>query len=370
MQHFSGKSEKNHITFLKIIVFAGFFLYLMAMTKSSMPTQAAVKKMADNTNGKYLYYASDGTIYRLDTVSGKNKKIKTFTESHLVDNISYYKGYLYFYIDYYSANGDGWWAPYICRIKTNGTGFQRLAFGYKPVIYDGKIYFMRTKKIERTNAKVVGIAKMSLTGKNIKRLISGSYEGLRIINGKLYYTHHDSISDGDFLYQASLNGKNRKKIFHQSIGGDYGVKLVSDNSHLYFATADALYRLSGSNGKIVKLTDMPYYFLQGKGEVAEFELLSANKGNIYYCDKSVSGKDILKVYKTAKKKKVSIWTCEHWIDNFQVGKGKYAVIDHAIDGEDIVDPKSGGTWTVADMATAKMTVSGKKYKVIQKYYVP
>ena len=83
------------------------------------------------------------------------------------------------------------------------------------------------------------------------------------------------------------------------------------------------------------------------------EIVSVRKGDIYYVVNN-AGKSILKVYKTASKKTVSIWSSIGVIKYYYTGKGKYGIVDYSTD--------------FYAHYLARLTVTGKKYKVVGEIY--
>lgn len=339
MKQIFGKKEK----YCRLMAVACLVICMLA-TAFPQPIPAAVKTTADNTNGRYLYYSNlcCNTIYRLDTVSGKNKIIKTIDKISGVADISYYKGYLYFSANFYTEGDDNaWW--YICRMKADGTKFKKLACGSNPMIYNQKIYYAKERrekdKYGEYGTVLEGISVMSLTGKNMKKLIKDAYL-TGVINGRLYYYNNG------FLYQATLKGRNQKRIWALNTSWSY-----IDGKYLYFSSNGTTYRLNGSTEKKTKITGVP----------SDGRIVSVRKGDIYYVVDGAE-KNILKVYKTASKKTISIWS-NRWIHNYYTGKGKYGIVDCGVEGATGFDSYGMNNHFV------RLTVTGKKQKIVGRYYV-
>jgi tricorn protease-like protein len=214
-----ANNEKKHRRMRrKLIGAVGIFLLCLCASFSlkSVDSQAAVK-VATSSNGKYMYYSVQGTIYRIDTNTGKTKKIVKIKNTNWITNISYYKGYLYFTADYYYyMEGTDGTKPYVCRVKTNGKGFKKLAKGTTPVVYNGKIYYesmtFTKNSYDVSDAKTQGFQRMNLDGSKKKRLISGNsyYGSMTVVNNRIYYITGNTRCDQ--LYSANLDGTDQKYI--------------------------------------------------------------------------------------------------------------------------------------------------------------
>ena len=187
-----------HLRISKSIMWeAGLFLAFLLF----FPVKAgAAETAATSSNGYYMYFSVDNTIYRMHTKTGSVKKIRQISEVAYVDDISYYKGYLYFTGNTYSGS-DGM-ELYICRVKKNGKSFQKLGDGYGCRIYGGKIYYTRGMNVDEYGSpqtKTIGIARMKLNGKSKTSLLSVHEEdagilGMEIAGGKIYYVERGKAS--------------------------------------------------------------------------------------------------------------------------------------------------------------------------------
>ena len=66
----------------------------------------------------------------------------------------------------------------ICRMKTDGSGYEVLGWGQTLSIYKDKIYYIKNKVVTDvygSSTEAVGIAKMDLKGKNKKDIKKTSF---------------------------------------------------------------------------------------------------------------------------------------------------------------------------------------------------
>lgn len=316
---------------------------------------AATAKMATAENGKSVYYPVQGTIYRMNTKTGKTKKIKEIANTNWVRDISYYKGYLYFTVDYfYYLKGTDGTQTYICRMKKDGTEFKKLAVGDSSCIYKGKLYY-RSGKLSQDASGVfstdcIGISRMTLTGKSKKRLVSGNINSLYIVGGKLYYTTATPGSTSASLYCVSTSGKS-KKLLRSGVES-----MVSDGSSIYYCLSKEVRRINGANRKDSRLFGTDWITSQYEaGVICRTNLLSARNGVVYFTNNSTT----LKKY-TVKTKKTATLKTGRYFSDLYVGSGNYAAARANTDDTD--QQYSEGV--------ARITKSGKKFKFLKKYFRP
>ena len=102
-------------------------------------------------------------------------------------------------------------------------------------IMDGWVYF--TGYDESNRLKTTGVYKMKLDGTGLQKLfVSGSSNGLSVVDNKLYYTQ--LTSDGSSLYQCDLDGNNEKMIANLESYGDSLINFRIFGDNAYFAYAD------------------------------------------------------------------------------------------------------------------------------------
>lgn len=316
----------------------------------SIDTQAATKKMSTESNGKYTYYSVQGTIYRMDTNTGKTKKIKTIANTNWISDISYYKGYLYFTADYYyySQGTDGSEA-YICRIKTNGKGFKKLGCGRSARIYNGKIYYLRgTIKMYGVcpSTHIKEIARMNLSGGSKKNLLTekSAYSSFEIVKDRIYY-----VSAG-CLYRATISGKSSTVLVSSGVN-----QLLSDGTNIYYTTTRELHRIEGSSGTDNKLMNLAYRRTSSSIFCCT-NILEVKNGIIYFVDNNNGYK--LRKYNLSANKITDLKKFSSNVSALVVGKGKYAVIRRGITDSKYTE------------AVGRIKTTGKSYKTLKKYFKP
>ena len=207
-----------------------------------IPTNAASESVSKTYNGKWTYYAVGSTIYKVDSTTGKSKKIKQINKVHQILDIVYHAGYLYFTANYFYGPDNGGNVR-ICRMKTDGSDYKKMGQGSVPVIYDNKIYYLKSKHVttsEGDRDELIGIACMSLTGKNSKLIIKNSTDygldfSLGVVNGKLFYTQMQGQNGDTALMSYDIKNKETEKVFTNSCS----VNLSGfDQTYVYMSAAD------------------------------------------------------------------------------------------------------------------------------------
>jgi hypothetical protein len=322
-----------------------------------LDAQAATKKVATASNGKYMYYSTLGTIYRIDTNTGKTKKIVKIPKTSYITDVTYYKGYLYCTVDYYyDVKGTDASKPYVCRVKANGKGFKKLDAGNHPVIYNGKLYYTKMKFSKSSYGDVIstdlGIYRMNLSGKKSsrKKIVSGNkyYGDFTIANNRLYYiTGNTNCSQ---LCSADLSGSDRKDLAS-------GVRtILTDGKDIYYATSTALRKITTSTGNDTSLLNLAHKTTSW-GITPYTDVLAVRDGKIYFLDRPDNTYK-LRYYDTKTKNFNTIKVFKMWVNNLQVGKGNYMIMTMGITYD------SKYHYTQADV---KITKKGK-YKILKKYY--
>ena len=157
---------------------------------------------ATASDGKNTYYAQKNVLYSISNKAGTIKKRATVSKSKDIQDISYYKDYVYF-----SSKVGGCW--YIYRMKPNGKSLKQLAQGICPVIYDGKIYYISQKMVKENKKQVIstlGIGTMTLKGKEKQLLIEDTYaDGLSVYKGTIYFRTTNGFNN--YVDAYNMNGK-------------------------------------------------------------------------------------------------------------------------------------------------------------------
>ncbi len=311
--------------------------------------QAATVSQNNPVNGDYSYYAVYGTIYRVNNQTGKNTKIKELKDAFEIFDLTYSKGYLYFTENlYYGTEME---KNQICRMKTDGSGYEVLGWGQTLSIYKDKIYYIKNKVVTDvygSSTEAVGIAKMDLNGKNKKDInkmpsdSSSYYRDLTVVNGRIYYI--DSKYSGK-LISTNMSGKDKK--FYDGIDSYWSGLKVAGNKIYYMDQGCRIYYFDTKSKKKKQVCSIPNGDGNFSGVIGE---------NVYYyCyDKQATYCYNMSAKKTTKliDRKVTLLTT----------KGEYVVVDCALSQKEF--EKTGKTNEIAIMKK-----SGKGYKKLIRYYV-
>lgn len=140
-----------------------------------------------------LYYAfgqdGGGSLYRYDLASKRKKCLVPQKCAY----ISAKGNYIYYSCNLYiGTSGTDY---YVCRIRKNGTGNQKLASGYCPTIIGNYIYYIATQKTKDSysstnvsDAKTLGLYRMKLDGSSKKCIYNSSdIKKLAAGAGKIYF---------------------------------------------------------------------------------------------------------------------------------------------------------------------------------------
>ncbi len=322
----------------------------------AVQAQAAEQTAAPAYHGDSTYYAVYGTIFRLDAKSGTAEKVKEIKKAFTVSEISYYDGYLYFAANfYYGTDGSN---QYVCRMKADGTGFQKIARGCSPVIYDQKIYYVKTKHVvseENEYDDQIGIASMSLTGKNSKVLektaknISGPWS-IAMADGKIFYTMWSEVSGENFFKAYDIKKGTSETVIRSSNSLEMS---DCDSSYVYLCTEDGkksialVYEIK--TGKQYKKTLPDYVTMAGgRDGILYFSRYETNATYAY----------------DAKKGSVTTVLKNRRVENITFSRSGYQVVRTALTQKEF--EASGYKY---DMAMARMKLDGSGYKILKKYYV-
>lgn len=274
------------------------FLLVFAMVFGTVAVKNPIAALAA---GKYVYAVTWNEIVKINTKTGKAdlKRSKALEKEHWAElegvlGLSLaqeYNEYIYFTKN---ANYDP--SCYVCRIKKNGAGLQKLGKGRDFVINKNKIYYTAYDFGKNTvgQCKVKGIYQMNLDGKSKKKIIGG-YELLGIYSGKLYAK--TSKIDQRKIISLSMNGKNRKDIAASKV--DFSESYMSGGMLYYDAS---VYQ---DNGKykygyyVINLKNGKIQYQKSKGKFAGVDgmnlFFNDNKG-VLYCKKkgAIKEKKMLK----------------------------------------------------------------------------
>lgn len=308
-----------------------------------LPVSVSAGRMhATAANGATVYFAVDDTIYTLNSKTGTYKKIRKFGKPYYIGDLSYHNGYVYFSGNYYrGSDGD---ETYVCRMKKDGTGFKKLACGYYPKIYGGKLYYIQAS-VKRYGSTPVtsptGVGSMSVdgTGKKTLTKFTSQYPysyGIVIASGRLFY-----ICDGK-LNVMMTSGSGKK-----ALGPCQG--MTTDGTYVYCYDESSVYKVS-LGGTKVRL------FARHKNSygTALTRVLAAKNGILFLGDVGYgSGSGFFKYnVKTKKLTKIGSYA----ITQMSLGSGPFAAVHRYTGGSKY------------NFAAGRITTSGKSYKTIASYY--
>ena len=315
---------------------------------------AASKTPAPAYHGKWTYYAIYNTVYKLDSQDGTAKKVKEVKDVNIISDISYYDGYLYFTANYYYGTDASDY--YVCRMKENGTSFEKLGRGFRPVIYNKKIYYFKTRHVNNEEGQydeTTSISEMSLTGKNSRVLVKNSasdslQRSMGVVDGKVYYVTCD---DAFYLYTAmsyDIGSGEAERLFTKE--GD--IRLVSgDASYIY-------YEIDYNTVGVYEIKTGKLYERQYSDSVT---VIGGKNGTAYfsrYSEYSTYAYD-------ARKDMVTTLIKNRYLSGMTFSKSGYHVVNYTMTQEEY--EASGGRY---DVAVARMKINGKGFKILKKYFVP
>ncbi|MDO4554309.1 MAG: DUF5050 domain-containing protein [Lachnospiraceae bacterium] len=305
----------------------------------------AIKAEASETvtKGSYTYFAEDGTIYKMNSSSGKVSKVKKISQSNTVEIFAVKGSWIYITVDdYYSVKGTDQSWVYVYRIKTNGKSLQNLGKGSCPYIYGNYIYFNR-RSFDRNattydDMKSLGIYRMKLDGSSKKKLASSAYcQWIKIYNKKIYY----SVTGSDpGVYQMDLNGKNGKKIM-----SDY----TSDTA--YFAGNKMYVSYTPSSTSYVYSYDLT---TGSRTYLATGTLMAAYNGELYYHGTYSASNTTLYRYKISTGAKSTV--CKRTLFRNVIAGKKWLIINYY-----------RGNYR-KNIGVDRITKNGKSRKVITTYF--
>ena len=325
---------------INIILMKCLLTVLMAVLLLPAGVFAGGRRQSTEADGRTFYFAVDDSIYRMNSKTGSRKLIKKFGKPYYISNVNYHNGYLYFSGNYYKGSDTD--ETYICRVKTDGTGFKKLDSGYFPRVYNGRIYYIRSK-ITRDSYNVplpkkTGVASMTLSGTGKKTIIAFSSQnaysrGLAIIGGRLFYTLSGN------LYSASLTGEPKKSFGKCE-------SFVTDGAAIWYQDSSYIYKVT-CGGTKTKL-----FARHKKNGSPVTSLLCVKYGSLYLCDQVYSGTSKFWKYDLTAKKTTAINSFN--VVGMSFGSANYIVVYRYLGN--------------GNLCAARLTTSGKSYQVIQKYF--
>lgn len=321
----------------------------------TLPAEAQTKAAAPAYQGKWTYYAVGDTIYKLDSKAGIAKKVKQIKNAFSIGDVSYYNGYVYFTTNYYQGTDGS--ECYVCRMKTDGSGYQKLSRGSSPVICNKQIYYMKLQHKMDGDMEyddLTGIGRMSLNGKNSRLLVkkaNGQYMdwSLTAAGGKLFYVTWSETSTAA-LMSYNLKTAKKEKVYQSS----EGLSLAGgDQSYLYLCftgsddTTLVVYDLN-TGKQYKKSVDNDVTVAGGRNGVLYFSRYTTNATYAFHAKKGT-------VTTVLKNKRVQGMT---------FSKYGYQVANVVLTQEQF--EASGYRY---DMAIARVKLNGTGYKTLKKYYV-
>lgn len=236
-------------------------------------------------SGNYMYYAVYDEIYKVNVKTKKSTLVYKSKSEYWFSDLTVKDGWIYCTMDKYKGK-DGFY-PYIFKVKTNGKSAKTLKQGMAPVIYNGNIYYIKYNfdmKDDNKNVKIVGLYRMSLSGKNDKCILkSDDIVDLAIYKSKIYYIIYSD--NGCYLYNISTSGGKSKCMFGNSKAYIESIKIYSD--YVYFNYGENIYKAKINSTKKTKV-------------ISNATLKDVSEGYIYY---TTQGDDSQSLYKMRIKNK-------------------------------------------------------------------
>lgn len=128
--------------FLSIIVsFILVFSFAFTNLSNAATTQTLPYSPTSSvSSGDYMYYAIYEKIYKVNTSTKKTTLVKSIGRKW-VYNLTVSNGWIYLTVNDGGTGAE--FRPSIYKVRTNGKDYQKLATGYDPVVYNGKIYYIK-----------------------------------------------------------------------------------------------------------------------------------------------------------------------------------------------------------------------------------
>ena len=156
------------------------------------------------------------------------------------------------------------------------------------------------------NVKIVGLYRMSLSGKNDKCILkSDDIVDLAIYKSKIYYIKYSD--NGCYLYNISTSGGKSKRMFGNSKAYIESIKIYSD--YIYFNYGENIYKAKINSTKKTKvisnamLKDVSegyiYYTTQGDDSQSLYKMRIKNKAKTFIKTYTANNRThILHIYRT------------------------------------------------------------------------
>lgn len=265
------------------------------------------------TKGSYTYFAEDGTIYKMNSKSGKISKLVRIKRSNTVEVVGVKGSWLYLTVDdYFCKRGtDNSW-EYVYRVKTNGKSLECLAKGRNPVLYDNYIYYEATSFSRKNNTAVndfkhKGIYRMKLNGKGKRRLcVQNSCYWLKIYKKRIYFG--TTLNGRSGIYSVSLSGKNLKTHVYSYTSKE---PYFTGNKMYFNYNANEIYVCDLRTGTLKKL--------------CSGQMLAGYNGEIYYTSGSY-GRFYLNHYRISNGRSARI--CSRQLFRDVIGGKKWVIVNY------------------------------------------
>lgn len=280
-----------------VLIFGTYYSTSSALSTNNTSTEQ--NSMPTITrSGDYIYYGIYNKLYKVNVKTKKKTLVYKYSKEYTnIYNISIYNGYIYFVLDKFEGTGGS--LPYIYRIKTNGTSLKCLAKGENPIVYSGKIYYIKINFDPKDEYSYTpkGIYKMNLTGTSKTCVKSSSnINNIKIYKSYIYYSYYSNSANHNYIYRISTSGKNNSRLF------SYSVNLFDVNSgYVYFN----VYKTNTYNNSIYK------YNISSKKTTllknCQGDIQCVKNGSLYYVYRnSNKNKDYLYKINLSTNKKTAI----------------------------------------------------------------
>ena len=345
----------------KIISLKSVFLLVLAALMLSFSAHPAMAASAsDNVNGKYVYFSAQNVIWKMQTTTGKCSRVKTFSGVGSVDDVTYHKGYLYF--STYTGGSDVG-VSYVCRMKTSGKDYERLALGYNPAVCgDTIIYAYGAESEYDSYTEYLGIGSMEPDGSNSRLLVESTFDfwinpDFQILNDRIFFSGYSSEEGCYAIYSCDMDGDDMTADISKNMSN---VSLFSDGTRLYISA-----RVNDKQGLYVhdpkSDTTSKLMSLESKNNTNRM-LVGAKNGSVYVSEykynntrTAASGK-LYKIDASNKKKSLVSKFTNGYCDRIQYA-GKFFVAYQFFNSY----YKNCGVVTFKN--------GGSKYKELSRYFI-
>lgn len=327
--------------------------------KSDSVKQGTISKSSSIKSGNYMYYSTDNRIYKVNIKTKKSTLVYKGKNREYFNDLTVKDGWIYCTKITMIRNSETY--EHVFKVKTNGKSAKVLKKGMKPVIYKGNIYYIKEKFDEKTfysylDLDVLGIYKMSLSGKNDKCIKkSDAVDDFVVYKSKIYYTSIYRTSDYDYnykLYTISTSGGKSKMMFNAGEKMIMNIKAYSD--YIYF-TMERI----GNGEYSYDIHKIKINSTKKTKVVSDAYLQDISKGYIYYGDYSNYDQIKLGKMKISNKKKTYIKLKGDVLSGGYIEDG-YMIIYTFIEESDNLN----------NVAVNLCSTDGKNIKVLKKFYLP